>query len=681
MPPLSAPAVASVLFPSLTPGISDPVGDRTGPSSPEAPIAPHAPVEGAIGDTVTAGCARHLDQLERTIDALAISASQKQPLKQRLEDCRRDFEALQNLAQEIVRLEYRATRPWESGPQAQERHLAVVMARNLKLATQCQALMQRLQSLQDDIAPHVQKRSVGKIIALAVGALLGIAGTVTLAVILWPVAVTGVALGGSFLLTAACAAGTGASAAVGVIATIFGAGEVFGRPEAYRHFPDRRPDLARLVRELGDQMSRWLEANSDFSEPLAQDVLEELCGGPIGAAYFCMEVQDSMLCDAAKRLVDQSSERAPAQNGLARAVSSRPIVPDQGAADVRADVSADVSADVPADVPEDVAASHDRNWGEVLDNDRMIEQFWHRLGFERKNPPSTADRAAEAALADTSVDNAGDTASDRPLSRTVSRSSIGSYNSMKMEDGPDGLGDASAYGLGKTESASQALPAAAAAADDNAAPAAISAVQAVQAPPVGVQAQWEESRAWAESRISTAARYVQHLSTALAQPYPKRIDGAEHKKVVMVEYLCALQLLEKAGCEMLALAEMGGLHANRFATASAMNQLAATMYMERGRFLGNNVTGLRALFDDDNCIRFDDLPNASERAAASRAWDAVIAQAAALVRQLDEVCAPVVQRTFRNLAVERAMDFFAQAIAARKPMMERELRQDPPKGP
>jgi len=675
MPSLSAPAIATVLFPSLTPGIRDDVGKRPGSSSPEAPVATVPQAEGAIGDTVTADCAQHLHRLKRTIDALAIPASQKQPLREKLGACDKDLEALLNTARLIAQLEHRATMPWETGPQAQERHLAVVMARNLKLATQCQALMQRLQSLQDDIAPHVQKRSVGKAIALAVGALLGIAGAVTLAVILWPVAVTGVALGGSFLLTAACAAGTGASAAVGVLATIFGAGEVFAKPEAYRHFPDRQPDLAEVVRQLGNRMSGWLEANSDFSGPLARDVLEELCGSEIGAALFCAEVQGSELCEAAKRLVDHVGERAPAQTGLARTVSSRPVVLDRSAADA--------PDNVPANAPKDVAGSHDSDWHEALDNDQMIEQLWYRLGFERKNPPSTVDCTAEAASADESVDNAGDSASDRTLSRTVSTSSIGSYNTVDMEEGPDGLGDASAYGLGKSESASQALPAAvaAAAADDNAVPAAISAVQAVQAPPDGVQSRWEESRAWAESRVRTAARYVQHLSTTLTQPYPERIEGAEHKKDVMVEYLCAFQLLEKARSEMLALEQMGGLHADRFATASAMNQLAVTMYMERGRFLGNNVTGLRALFDDHNSISFDDLPNASERAAASQAWNAVIAQAAALVRQLDDVCASVFQRTFRNLALERAMHFFAQSIAARIATMERELRSEPMKGP
>lgn len=657
MPPLSAPAVATVLFPSLTSGIRDDVGKRTGPS-PEAPIDTVPQAEGAIGDTVTANCTQHLHRLKRTIDALAIPASQKQPLTEKLGACEKDLEALLNTARDIVQLEHRATMPWEAGPQAQERHFAVVMARNLKLATQCKALMQRLQSLQDEIAPHVQKRSIGKTIALAVGALLGIAGAVTLAVILWPVAVTGVALGGSFLLTAACAAGTGASAAVGVIATIFGAGEAFAKPEAYRHFPERQPDLAGLVRELGVQMSRWLEANADFSEPLAWDVLKELCGGDIGAAHFCTEVKESMLCEAAKRLVDHSSERAPAQSGLARTVSSRLVFPDQGA----------------ADAPDDVADSHDSDWDEVLDSDRMIEQLWHRLGFERKNPPGTAD---------TSADNAGDTASDRTLSRTVSTSSIGSYNSVDMEEGPDGLGDASDYGLGKSESASQALPAApaAAAADDNAAPAAISAVQPVQAPPIGVQAQWEESRAWAGGRIRTAARYVQHLSAALAQPFPERVDAAEHKKAIMVECLCAFLLLEKARSEMLVLEEMGSLHAGRFATVEAMSQLAVTMYMERGWFLGNNVTGLRVLFDDHNSIGFDGLPNAPARAEAIQAWNATTAEAAALVRQLDDVCASLFQRTFRGLTVERAIRFFAQSIAARMPTMERELRQDPPKGP
>ncbi|WP_422649241.1 hypothetical protein OJJOAM_001245 [Cupriavidus sp. H18C1] len=164
---------------------------------PEAPVATVPQAEGAIGDTVRADCAQHLRRLKRTIDALALPASQKQPLRQQLDACDKELGALLNTARDIVQLEHRATMPREADPQAQERHLAVVMARNLKLATQCQALMQRLQSLQDDIAPHVQKRSVGKAIALAVGALLGIAGAVTLAVILWPVAVTGVALGGS----------------------------------------------------------------------------------------------------------------------------------------------------------------------------------------------------------------------------------------------------------------------------------------------------------------------------------------------------------------------------------------------------------------------------------------------------------------------------------------------------
>ncbi len=701
MPPLSAPAIATVLFPSLTPGIRDDVGKRTGRSA-EAPVDAVPQAEGAIGDTVAASCAQHLHQLKRTIDALAIPASQKQPLRQELDACDKDLTALLNTARDIAQLEHRATMPWEAGPHARERHIAVVMARNLKLATQCQALMQRLQSLQDDIAPHVQKRSVGKAIALAVGALLGIAGAVTLAVILWPVAVTGVALGGSFLLTAACAAGTGASAAVGVLATIFGAGEVFAKPEAYRHFPDRQPDLAGLIHEIGEQMSRWLQANSDFSQPLAWDVLSELCGGEIRAAHFCAEVQGIKLCEAAKRLVDQFGERAPAQSGLARTVSSRPIVPDRSAAEVPDNVpdnvSANVPANMPANAPEDVAGSHDSDWDEVLENDQMIEQLWRRLGFERKSPPNAAGCTAEAASADTPVDNAGDTASDRTLSRTVSTSSIGSYNSVYMEEGPDGLDDASAYGLGKSGSASQPLPAAAAtptaapaaaAADADAGPDAgaaaagtstVQSAQAVQAPAVDVQAQWEESLAWAQGRIRTATRYLQHLSTALAQPLPDRIDGAEHKKDIMVEYLCAFQLLEKVRSEMLALEEMGGLHADRFATAGAMNQLAVTMYMERGRFLGNNVTGLRALFDDHNSIGFDELPDPSGRAAASQAWNAVIAQAAALARQLDDVCASVFQRTFRNLALERAMHFFAQSIAARIATMERQLRQDPPKG-
>lgn len=656
MPPLSAPAFATVLFPSLTPGIRDNPGNRAGPSSREAPIDTLAQAESAIGDAVTAGCAQHLHQLGKTIDALAVAAGQKQQLKQRLEACRKDFEALQDLARDIVQLEHRATMPWQCGAQAQERHIAVLMARNLKLATQCQALMQKLQSLQDEIAPHVQKRSVGKAIALAVGALLGIAGAVTLAVILWPVALTGAALGGSFLLTAACAAGTGASAAVGVIATIFGAGEAFAKPEAYRHFPDRQPQLALVVRELGTRMSRWLEANADFTQPLEWDVLKELCGGDIGAVHFCTEVQDSMLCDAAKRLVDHSSERAPAQNGLARTVSSRLIFPDQGA----------------ADSPGDVAGSHDSGWDEALDSGQMIELLWRGLGFERKNPSAAAEPAADAAA----VEEGGDTASDGTLSRSVSNSSIGSYNSVDMGEGPDGLGDASAYGLGSHDSASPTVPV-----PDDAPAAATSAMQPVLAPPNGVQLQWEASLAWAQSRIRTAARYVQHLSTALAQPYPQRIEEAEHKKAVMVESLCAFLLLEKARSEMLVLDEMGSLHAGRFATIEAMSQLAVTMYMERGWFLGNNVTGLRVLFDDHNSIGFDRLPDASERAEAAHAWNAATAEAAALVGQLDHLCASLFQRTFRGLMVERAIRFFAQPIAARMTMMERELRQDPPKAP
>lgn len=679
MPPLSAPAIATSLFPSLTSGIRDHVGDRTRPPSPEAPIDTLAQAEGAIGDTVTANCAQHLHRLERTIDALAIPASQKQPLRRTLEECGKDLEALLSTARDIVQLEHRATMPWEAGAQAQERHTAVVLARNLKLATQCQALMHKLQSLQDETAPHVQKRSVGKAIALAVGALLGIAGAVTLAVILWPVAVTGVALGGSFLLTAACAAGTGASAAVGVIATIFGAGEVFARPEAYRHFPDRQPNLARLIDELGNRMSRWLEANPGFSAPLPLDVLTELCGSDIGAFHFCTAVRDSKLCDAAKRLVDQGSERAQAQGGLARTVSSQLISPDR-------------SAD---DAPDDVVDNDDSDWNEVLDHDQMIEQLWHRLGFERKNPSGTAERPADAAPVDTSVDasvhasvdNGSDPASDRTLSRTVSTSTIGSYNSVDMEEGPDGLGDPSAYGLGIGDSASQTFHDTAHdtahVVDDAGAPgtSAVQSVQAVQAPPIDVRPQWEASRAWAESRIRTAARYVQHLSTALAQPYPNRIEGAGNKEDVMVEALCAFQLLEKVRSEMLALEEMGGLHAGRFATARAMNQLAVTMSMERGWFLGNHVTGLRALFDDGNSLRFDDLPSPTERAEASQVWNAAIAEAGALVRQLDDVCASVFQRTFRGLTLERAMRFFARPIASRAAIMERELRQDPPTAP
>lgn len=656
MPPLSAPAIATVLFPSLTPGVRDNAGNRAGPSSPEGPIDALARAEGAIGDTVTAGCALHLHQLGKTIDALAIGAGRKQQLKRKLEACSKEFEALQTVARDVLQLEHRAAMPWRSGAQAQERHIAVVMARNLKLATQCQALMQNLQSLQDEIAPHVQQRSVGKAIALAVGALLGIAGAVTLAVILWPVAVTGVALGGSFLLTAACAAGTGASAAVGVIATIFGAGEAFAKPEAYRHFPDRQPELALLVRELGTRMSSWLEANADFTQPLEWDVLNELCGGDLGAAYFCMEVQDSIICDAAKRLVDHSSERAPAQSGLARTVSSHLIFPDQSA----------------ASSPGDVAGSHDSDWDDTLDNDRMIERLWRDLGFERKNPVAAAERAADAA----SVEEGGDTASDSTLSRTVSNSSIGSYNTVDMEEGPDGLGDASAYGLGSHDSTSPTVPV-----PDDAPAAATSAMQPVPAPPNGVQPQWEASLAWAQSRIRTAARHLQHLSPTLAQPYPERIEQAEHKKAVMVENLCAFLLLEKARSEMLVLEEMGTLHAGRFATVEAMSQLAVTMYMERGWFLGNNVTGLRVLFDDHNSIGFDRLPDASERAEATRAWNAATAEAAALVGQLDHVCASLFQRTFRGLMVERAIRFFAQPIAARVTMMEQELRQDPPKAP
>ncbi|QQE07297.1 hypothetical protein IC580_02295 [Cupriavidus sp. ISTL7] len=680
MPSLSAPAITTILFPSLTSGGRHHVGDRTGPSSPEVPIDTLAQAEGAIGGAVTADCAQHLQQLKRTIDALAIPASQKQPLRKTLEECGKDLEALLNTARDIVQLEHRATMPWEAGAQAQQRHTAVVMARNLKLATQCQALMHKLQSLQDEIAPHVQKRSIGKIIALAVGALLGIAGAATLAVILWPVAVTGVALGGSFLLTAACAAGTGASAAVGVIATIFGAAEVFARPEAYRHFPDQQPDLARLIDELGNRMSRWLEANPGFSAPLPPDVLTELCGGDIGAFHFCAAVRDSKLCDAAKRLVDHGSERAPAQGGLARTVSSRLISPDP-------------SAD---DAPDDVVDNDDSDWDEVLDHDQMIEQLWHRLGFERKNPSGTAERPADAAPVDmpvdmpvdtavdtpvdTSADNGSDPASDRRLSRTVSTSTIGSYNSVDMEEGPDGLGDPSAYGLGIGDSASQTLHDTVQVVDDAGAPgtSAVQSVQAVQVPPIDVRPQWEASRAWAESRIRTAARYVQHLSTALAQPYPNRIEGAGNKEEVMVEALCAFQLLEKVRSEMLALEEMGGLHAGRFATARAMNQLAVTMSMERGWFLGNHVTGLRALFDDGNSLRFDDLPSPTERAEASQVWNAAIAEAGALVRQLDDVCASVFQRTFRGLTLERAMRFFARPIASRAAIMERELRQDPP---
>lgn len=644
-------------------GVSSKSGDA---ATDQHCVAVEAGNRSRFGVAVRARWGGYLAQLNRTIEALRVPAEHKATLKGRVAECKASFDKIEADVRAVLEAEGHGAAEVASRPDP-----AKVMAAAMKLAQSCHTAIGQVNELDKELKQHVHKRDVRKIVAFAVGALIAVAAGAALAVALWPVVIPALTVSGIAML--AMASSTVAAGAVGgAIGAAYCAWDLTANPEAFRHLPQRQPELSGLLTAIGEAAERWLESGDFSQEDFNWAAFATDCGGEDEARRLAIAIQHSGLPDTVKTFIGTAWQPSgEITREREAAVGADRSCPDALSPDELADMYGE---DFPADGPDSssrrslipgdggpVSDVEIDDEPELYTREEIIELYWRRLGFSDRNPPAPEGVGIEASDDDEADD---DSMSDNVLRREASVSSIASDTSYTTifavdDDEPVDNGDPIA----------SIDPNA-----DAAGPAEATAATAEPGQTPDVQAALNSSERWAERATRTARRYLQHLSPGLTATFPVHISDPEVKLDIMARTLAAFSLLEAARADVAAVDAAHRTRPGGIPREECLSRLALILKMEKTPHLNADVAGLGVLDDPDSYIGLSSLPEL-EAWAARLTWHRMASEASSLLDELDRACSHAFKHSFRGKLPGNADLEFRKEVVARRTEIQRELQR------